>query len=63
MANVNIIFQGDYIRDTDGVISQVVDLANWDEIGDGDCILANGRVINSRDISMDDVLLESEVVQ
>ena len=59
----SIIFEGDYIRDPDdGVISQVVDLANWDENGDGDCILANGRVINSRDVCMDDVLLASEVM-
>ncbi len=63
MANGVIVFEGDYIRDTDGVVSKVVDIFNWDDDGDAELRLANGRVIGTKDITMEQVLLESEVVQ
>ena len=59
---MSIIFEGDYIRDTDGVISKVIEFSNYDQNGDADCILENGRVINSAEVAMDDVFLESEVI-
>lgn len=55
-----IIFEGDYIRDN-GVISKVVDIRSWDFNGDAEVVLENGKVLNSSDIQMDDVLCESEV--
>ena len=56
-----IIYEGDYIRDVDGVVSKVKHIQNWDDEGDADVYLENGRVINSRDVTDEMVLLESEV--
>jgi len=56
-----IIFEGDYIRDTDGAVSKVINIHNWDDNGDADVFLENGRTLNSKDISIENVMLESEV--
>ncbi len=57
-----IVFEGDYIRDIDGVVSQIVEFSHYDENGDACCHLANGRVVHTRDLTIDQVLCESEVV-
>ena len=57
-----IVFEGDYIRDTDGVVAEVVAMCNWDENGDADISLANGRCIHTSDITIDMVLCESEII-
>jgi hypothetical protein len=62
MSNDVIIFEGDYIRDTDGAVSKVIDIRNWDDNGDADVFLENGRTLNSKDITLENVLLESEVI-
>ena len=56
-----IIFEGDYIRDTDGAVSKVTNIRNLDDNGDADVFLENGRTLNSKDISIENVMLESEV--
>ena len=61
MTNQNIIFEGDYLRDTDGSISQIINIQKWDENGDAELRLANGRVVNSIDVTMNNILLASEV--
>jgi hypothetical protein len=57
-----IVYEGDYIRDIDGSISKVVHISDWDDNGDAICHLANGSVVNSADVQIENVLLESEVV-
>jgi len=57
-----IIFEGDFIRDSEGVVSRVKFIKNWTNDGDAECFLENGRVINSADVADEDVLLESEVM-
>lgn len=57
-----IIFEGDFIRDREhGGASRVEYIDNWDENGDACLHLENGRCINSKDVKIEDVLLESEV--
>ena len=56
-----IIFEGDYIRDTDGTVSKVI--CNWDDNGDADVFLENGRTLNSAHVKIEDIFLESEVLQ
>jgi hypothetical protein len=63
MSDGVIVFEGDYIRDrVDGVISKVIDIQNWNEDGDADLFLENGRVINSTLVQLEDIFLESEVI-
>jgi hypothetical protein len=62
MTSNAIIFEGDYIRDTDGAVSKVINIDNWDDNGDADVFLENGRTLNSKDIKIENVLLESEVI-
>jgi hypothetical protein len=62
MSNSNIIFVGDYIRDWDGSLIRVMDIDCWDLEGDAELKLENGLVINSRDVDIEDILSESEVI-
>lgn len=62
MPNNNIIFEGDFVKDPDdGIISEVIEITDWDDSGDAELHLANGRVISSDDLTMDDILLASEI--
>ena len=57
-----IIFEGDYIRDTNGTVSKVINICNWDDNGDADVFLENGSTLNSAHVKIEDIFLESEIL-
>lgn len=58
-----IIFEGDFVRSTNGEFSRVTNIANWDDNGDADLFLADGAVIHSSNVTMFDVRSEASYTE
>ena len=50
------------MAECNGVVSEIIDIINWDDVGDADCFMENGRIINSRDMLIENILLGRETV-